>query len=241
MHLKNIGAVTGFLILFFFVSGVAGAGILIDTPSSSYSYNEVITLPVYILDAEDIVGISLSVRNTVPGTVITINETEVRSDGWYVVNSDTGQDTQHLVWVSTKGITAEKMPIFLIDIIAEEWVSQVPIVLTINEIASDSEGILPIEEYPVTGLTLLKFSGRASGDNPWEYHEENMLVADIPDENMPDVPVDMPETPANTETVLLPVPPLQTAEHEETVVQSPGFSLALMIPAFLGLMRYRRG
>lgn len=223
-----------------FTGAVFAAGIQIGTPTESYSYNEVITLPVSILDAEDIVTYTIDIGNNLDGVSIMINETYPDNTGTYVVNNADGNSIQSICWFSPYGVTAEEMPAFSIDVIvSDESVTHVPIHVSVVEIGSDNSGELPLYQYPVITLGNFRISdtisGSVSSDLSVSADETTTPELVVPPTN------DLSDIGNSDGKVDTSIPSSSPLDSSTTSASSPGFTGVLVsFSVFTGFLVYRR-
>ena len=234
-HLAGAAVLLLLCLLFVFPAVVTAGAVVVDTDSLSTA-DGVTTIPVYLTDAEDILSFAVEVANTQPGVVISISETMQSESGMTVVNTNPANTAQRVAWISTAGVTADKMLMFAIEVtVTDPTVTSVPLEVTLTEIASDEKGMLPVSNYPVSSSTV-QISGTGSesssgGDKvtptqqPTPSVPENPVptLTDTPDEGQE--PENVPTTPSDS----LPLSgELETPTSAETP-QSPGMSAVLVL------------
>ena len=145
----------------------AEKSITVDVPGVSVSVNEMVTVPVTIHDADNILGFLIEVPNTISGTVITISDNSPVASlpgATAIVNSDASADVQKYVWFtsSSQGISGD-MTLFYLDILATaDSPSTLPLTVTAVEIDNDEFQDVYAEYRVISGN--LQVSG-AQGQN----------------------------------------------------------------------------
>lgn len=256
--LRHLAGAAGVLLLCLvcaFPAAASAGAVVVDTASLS-TEGGVTTIPVYLTGAEDILSFAAEVSNTQPGVTVTISETLQSERGMTIANSNPENPSQRVAWISTAGVTADKMLMFAIEItVTDPTVTSVPLEISLTEIASDEKGMLPVSNYQVSSASFMlsdTVSGTVSGGdgsvptpttpvpetptvNPTVPENPSPVLPEAPD--VLETPEDVPETPSES----IPLPDEIETPASPATPQSPGFaSIPVLLSLASAMILYRR-
>lgn len=212
------------LLLSVAVGGAAASSVTADTALLITSSDGLVTVPIYLTGAEEIISFAAEVSNSVDGAILTINETMLPEGGMHAVNSQTDTDVQKIAWISASGVTADKMLLFAVDIrITDPTVSFVPVQFTVTELGSNSAGSLPQEYYAVTPVSEFRISDTVTGS-----------VSFLKDSPQITYPIESPAAPSTQLPAVSETPvqtPSATTVLDETTVPSTDTVLPIVPPS----------
>lgn len=252
--MKTLGLLFITALLLSSVTGFVSAGaVTIDTSAVSTA-DGITTIPIYLTGADEIISFAASVSNTIPGVMVTISETMQPETGMSAVNSKSENSIQRVAWISSTGVTADKMPMFAVEVrVTDSSVTSVPLQITLTEIASKAEGMLPTSNYPVIQSSFSisdTISGYVSGTG------SSTITPTVPTPTTPDTDVSESETPEQTVTPAVPENSndSKVSQNESVPVsgetdspsgtgnpQTPGFSMGVVLLSLASVaVLYRR-